>query len=60
MRKFELCLLCFDIEADKQFLILHILKEEPSAGEWHKTLAFKYQNKLVLRDRFEIQQLRIA
>lgn len=40
MRKFELC---FDIEADKQFLIPDILpKEEPYTGEWENTLAFEY------------------
>ena len=40
MRKFELC---FDIEADKQFLIADILpKEEPYTGEWDNTLAFEY------------------
>ncbi|MEO1673766.1 MAG: COR domain-containing protein, partial [Cyanobacteria bacterium J06631_2] len=40
MRKFELC---FDIEADKQFLIPDLLpKEEPYTGEWSNTLAFEY------------------
>ena len=40
MRKFELC---FDIEADKQFLIPDILpKEEPYTGEWDNNLAFEY------------------
>ncbi|MEM7759096.1 MAG: COR domain-containing protein [Cyanobacteria bacterium P01_A01_bin.40] len=40
MRKFELC---FDVEADKQFLIPDILpKEEPYTGEWENALAFEY------------------
>ena len=40
MRKFELC---FDIEADQEFLIPDILpKEEPYTGEWDRTLAFEY------------------
>ena len=40
MRKFEMC---FDVEADKQFLIPDILpKEEPYTGEWDNTLAFEY------------------
>ena len=40
MRKFELC---FDVEADKKFLIPDILpKEEPYTGEWDNTLAFEY------------------
>ena len=40
MRKFELC---FDIEADQQFLIPDILpKEEPYTGDWNNSLAFEY------------------
>ena len=40
MRKFELC---FDIEADKKFLIADILpKNEPDTGNWDNTLAFEY------------------
>ena len=40
MRKFELC---FELEADKKFLIPDLLpKEEPDTGEWQDILAFQY------------------
>ena len=40
MKKFELC---YDIVADKSFLVPDLLpKEEPYTGEWDKALAFEY------------------
>jgi internalin A len=41
MKKFELC---YDIEADKSFLVPDLLpKDEPYVGEWDKALAFQFQ-----------------
>jgi internalin A len=40
MKKFELC---YDIEADKTFLVPDLLpKDEPFTGEWDGTLEFQY------------------